>query len=72
MSRAWIGQPPLACDICRRAIAAQFYDARTRSGPWAILCPTCFKQHGVGLGTGFGQHYRRPEPGAAYIMQGTN
>lgn len=31
------------------------YDAKTVFGPWAWLCPACFKNHGVGLGLGRGQ-----------------
>lgn len=40
------------CDICDRE--AQ-YDAKTKQGLWGYLCTVCFKEHGVGLGTGKGQ-----------------
>lgn len=31
------------------------YDGKTKEGPWAFMCEKCFKEHGVGLGTGRGQ-----------------
>lgn len=40
------------CDLCG---AEAHYDAKTRQGPWAYLCPECFGEYGVGLGTGLGQ-----------------
>lgn len=46
------------CDICRKQ-EAQF-DGKTRVGPWAYMCLACYKQHGVGLGTGLGQRLYLP------------
>ena len=40
------------CDFCMDE--AQ-YDGKTILGPWANMCPTHFKQFGVGLGLGQGQ-----------------
>ena len=34
-----------------------FYDAATDQGPWGWLCKRCFRNHGKGLGIGFGQEY---------------
>jgi hypothetical protein len=31
------------------------YDGATRMGPWAYMCRGCFKDYGLGLGTGVGQ-----------------
>lgn len=31
------------------------YDGKTKQGPWANMCASCFEAHGVGLGTGRGQ-----------------
>ena len=31
------------------------YDARTKKGYWAYLCPEHYKLFGLGLGTGLGQ-----------------
>lgn len=46
------------CQLCAangiHAIPAH-YDAKTIWGPWANMCESCFKQFGVGLGTGKGQ-----------------
>lgn len=45
------------CDICwsQGKMKSAKYDAKTIMGPWANLCTPCFKQYGVGLGTGRGQ-----------------
>ena len=40
------------CDFCS---ADAGYDGRTKMGPWANMCESCFKSHGVGLGYGHGQ-----------------
>ena len=40
------------CDFCSKK--AQ-YDGRTKQGPWAYMCASCFKELGVGLGLGKGQ-----------------
>jgi len=56
--RVWLGKPPSACDICRRPILRTFVDGRTRSGQWAIMCPTCRVDFGPAeLGVGRGQKY---------------
>ena len=57
MSRIWLGSDPSKCDICHKKGLRQFYDAKTKMGPWGILCKKCFKTHGVGLGMGLGQYY---------------
>lgn len=31
------------------------YDGKTKLGPWANMCQSCFKEHGIGLGLGKGQ-----------------
>jgi hypothetical protein len=38
-------------------IVPALYDGRTKRGPWAAMCESCFVTHGVGLGTGLGQRY---------------
>lgn len=60
----WLSKPPTSCDVCGDPIGETFYDMRTRSGPWACMCPRCaMVGPGVGrVGTGFGQKYeRRPD-----------
>jgi hypothetical protein len=58
--------PPTACDVCEATIGEEFTDAKTTHGPWANLCPACFRKIGVGLGTGRGQRYRR-QPDGQYV-----
>jgi hypothetical protein len=53
----WRGTKPFVCELCRRELFHSFYDARTKMGPWAILCVICFGEKGVGLGLGKGQKY---------------
>lgn len=55
--KIWLGEPPEVCDICSMPIKIDFIDGRTDSGHWATMCPLCFAKHGVGFGTGRGQHY---------------
>ena len=43
----------MTCDICKLNQAK--YDCKTKQGPWANLCETCFKIYGTGLGLGKGQ-----------------
>ena len=40
------------CNFCGKLAG---YDGRTKAGPWAYMCEVCFKDMGVGLGTGKGQ-----------------
>lgn len=58
MEKRWLGTPPDACDLCGRGIMRTFIDGRTRSGSWAIMCPSCRIEEGlIELGTGRGQKY---------------
>lgn len=63
--REWIGTSPISCDCCSRLIQATFVDGRTKKGPWAIMCLSCHKTHGLGLGTGSGQRYAKS--GASFV-----
>lgn len=45
------------CDFCARPLEGTYVDGATKIGPWADMCESCFKQHGVGIGTGMGQRY---------------
>ena len=40
------------CDFCDEKAR---YDGKTRTGPWAYMCPTHWRAHGMKLGTGWGQ-----------------
>src|SRR5215471_5085314 len=48
---------PAHCDMCHAFLPNVYYDAKTRMGPWANMCPACFRCLGIGLGTGLGQKY---------------
>ncbi len=41
------------CDMCTNPVA--LVDGKTKAGPWANMCASCFFRHGVGLGVGKGQ-----------------
>jgi hypothetical protein len=67
--RIFFLNPPTSCDICQaqrfrvphsgiKTGGEVFIDGRTRMGPWACMCPPCFEDVGVGLGTGRGQKYQ--------------
>jgi hypothetical protein len=58
----WVGDIS-NCDICNRPIEGIFFDAKTRRGPWGILCPACFERYGIGVGHGAGQMYQRQGAG---------
>lgn len=49
------------CDIHKYerngTIVPALYDGKTKRGPWASMCESCFVTHGIGLGTGKGQRY---------------
>ena len=57
--KKWIGTWPKNCDICGIPldIGWSFIDGKTMYGPWALMCPSCHVEVGVGLGTGKGQEY---------------
>ena len=52
----WLGFDPY-CDFCQTKPQPWFVDGVTHEGPWALMCPDCFKKHGVGLGVGKGQKF---------------
>jgi hypothetical protein len=66
----WIGTPPEICDINREPIVDEFIDGKTRAGPWGNMCPKCHKIFGVGLGTGYGQRYKKQDDGKWLKVEG--
>lgn len=62
--------PPKECDICHELIGEVFVDGKTCYGPWANMCPACFKEIGIGLGTGLGQKYQKKEDGNYVKVEG--
>jgi len=64
----WTGQK--TCDYCGKT-AATMYDSASKEGPWAFMCPECWKEHGFGkLGVGFGQRYDRDPDGRFFKTAG--
>lgn len=57
MVRSWQGPPPDKCDLCDKPLTQAFVDGMTTVGPWAMMCLSCHKKYGFGLGTGRGQKY---------------
>lgn len=47
------------CQICHRPFSedGHYYDFKTRAGPWAYACTSCFFNMGGELGVGTGQKY---------------
>jgi len=58
------------CDLCAKKNLTELYDAKTRFGFWATLCPECFTANGLGIGPGRGQHYKRGVDGHLYKVAG--
>jgi len=59
----WRGSPIGPKDDLGAKIDDVFYDAKTVMGPWGILSPASFRQHGVGVGLGRGQKYEKQSDG---------
>ena len=58
------------CDYCGRT-GETMYDAATKEGPWAFMCPKCWKEHGFALlGPGFGQRYEKAADGRYIKAEG--
>lgn len=60
MTKKWLSNFD-KCDICEapiKGVAEYFVDGKMRYySSWALMCPTCFKTHGAGIGYGVGQKY---------------
>ena len=52
----WTRPAPRVCDFCGGTFGKHFYDGATGQG-WAIMCRSCHKDYGHGLGAGRGQKY---------------
>lgn len=58
----WTGEVPARDDL-GRPLRGVMYDARTRIGPWALLCQESYDLVGMGLGVGLGQRYEQQPDG---------
>ena len=63
MARYWMGSEIEKCDVCKAKIRNAFVDGKMEGGPWAIMCASCHRIYGVGLGTGRGQRFEKQEDG---------
>jgi hypothetical protein len=64
--------PPANCDLCERAFEQEeyFVDGRVKGlGGCGFICVDCFGEHGVGLGLGIGQLYRRESDGRWLLVE---
>jgi hypothetical protein len=59
----WAGSKLDKCEICRQSLTETVVDGKTLMGPWALMCPACYSNYGLGLGTGRGQMYKRQSNG---------
>ena len=66
----WTGFVPVTDDFGSH-IYDVFIDGRTAMGPWALMTPTSWANHGVRrLGTGNGQRYKKQPDGRWLKVEG--
>ena len=53
-----------------KPIKDEFVDGKTTMGPWGIMSPESFRIHGVGVGQGKGQKYKKQPDGKWKKIQG--
>lgn len=58
----WMGRVPPTDDF-GDPVSDEFVDGKTDMGPWALMSPRSFDRHGVGIGMGSGQRYRKQPDG---------
>jgi hypothetical protein len=49
----------MSCDICGTVNPDEYVAGRTHSRQWVSMCMACYGAHGVGVGLGSGQMYKR-------------
>ena len=54
---------PAQCSLCHADITHDFIDGRTTYNTWAMMCPTCYAEDGIGLGLQRGQRFTKCEDG---------
>jgi hypothetical protein len=52
---------PSKCDLCEADLldGGLYVDGAIKGGSWANACMSCFDKHGMGIGWGVGQLYKR-------------
>jgi hypothetical protein len=68
--RYWTGETPTHCAVTGITIKDCFIDGKTQLGPWAFMSPEGHAVAGVGLGTGYGQKYRKQPDGRWLKVEG--
>jgi hypothetical protein len=61
MPKFWTGPPPTHCELCNTKIKYLFVRGKTVWGIWAVFCPKCLDDCGLGIGRGRGELYLRGE-----------
>lgn len=71
VGKYWMGSTPTNCDLCQRPFGDTMIDGAVKpQGSWGLLDLGCHRMHGVGLGTGRGQMYRRQADGRWLKVEG--
>ena len=68
-NKPWLS-PISSCPFCKKDLIKldYFIDGATTQGPWALMCKPCHIDHGVGLGLGLGQMYKKNEEDNIYYQ----
>lgn len=64
---------PNTCGMCSKELLKEKYyidGALKRSGVWTNMCPSCFFEHGEGIGWGEGQLYMQVKKGSWLMVAG--
>lgn len=64
----WMGSK--TCDFCGKTCENELIDGMTVFGPWAVMCPTCFKANGIRIAPGYGQRYKLDKDGKLMKVEG--
>ena len=63
----WGGTLVDDCNLCHGSFNGVMVDGKTVHGPWANMCWSCWKRHGItrdnSLGQGIGQRYEHQSDG---------
>lgn len=66
----WLS-PVGATDDFDNPIEDVIIDGKTKYGPWALMSPKSYEEHGIGrLGLGFGQKYKKQANGKWLKIEG--
>jgi hypothetical protein len=70
MTKYWLSEVNEKDDFGDTVID-EIIDGKTKYGPWALMTPKSFKEHGTEiLGTGYGQKYKKQFDGKWLKIEG--